>query len=138
MNEESYIKTRLDDQIEWYSKKSSQYKYKFYTMRALEIILAGAIPVLFCWSKVQWMIPFLSAIVAILAGLLALFRFHENWISYRTTSESLKHEKYLYLTSTYPYNNEDKLSKLVHNIEQIISSENSLWKQKSLTNFNKD
>ena len=76
----------------------------------------------------------MSATVAILAGLIALFRFHENWISYRTTSESLKHEKYLYSTDTYPYNKEDKFSILVNNVEQIISSENSVWKQKSNMN----
>ena len=136
MNEENYLKSRLDDQIQWYSNKSSKCKWYFYLMRTTEIVLAGIIPVLFCWPKIEWLIPFLSASVAILAGLLALFRFHESWISYRTTSESLKHEKYLYRTGNYPYNKEDKFSVLVNNVEQIISSENSLWKQKS--NINKE
>ena len=47
MNEDNYIKSRLDNQIQWYAKKSSQYKKYFYIMRATEIILAGVIPVLF-------------------------------------------------------------------------------------------
>ena len=138
MKEEDYIKDRLEDQIQWYSKKSSFYKKLFYTIRAIEIIIAGLIPALFHWSLIKGVIPFLSSIVAILAGLIALFKFQENWISYRTTSESLKHEKYLYLTKTSPYDKENSFEILVKTVENITSKENSLWKQQILPNKNKE
>ena len=138
MKEEDYIKNRLEDQIQWYSKKSTRYKKLSYMIRATEIIIAGLIPALFHWSLIKGIIPFLSAIVAILAGLIALFKFQETWISYRTTSESLKHEKYLYFTKVSPYDKENSFEILVKTVESIISKENSLWKQKISSNKQKE
>ena len=62
--EENYFKNRLEDQIQWYSNKSSHYKKLFYIIRAAEIIIAGLIPALFHWSLIKNVIPLLSAIVA--------------------------------------------------------------------------
>ena len=138
MTKEEYIKSRLEDQIQWYSKKSSFYKKLFYIMRTTEIAIAGLIPVLFCWSLTKEWTPFLSAIVAILASLIALFKFQENWISYRTTSESLKHEKYLYLTKITPYDKDNSFDTLVKAVENTISKENSLWKNKISPNKQKE
>ena len=130
MNAEEYIKKRLYDQINWYSQKSSFYKKCFYTARTIEIILASIMTVLASIPlKIPFLIPFFSLSIVIIASLLALYKFQELWISYRTTSESLKHEKYLFKTNTPPYNTEDSFNLLVKNVEQIISSENSLWKQ---------
>lgn len=132
MNEEEYIKNRLCDQINWYSQRSSFYKRWFYTTRTIEIILASVITILATTSslKVSFLIPFFSLGIVIIASLLALYRFQELWTLYRTTSESLKHEKYLFKTKTPPYNKEGSFNLLVKNVERIISSENSLWKQK--------
>ncbi len=138
MKEEDYIKNRLEDQIQWYSKKSSKYKKLSYTIRTVEITIAGLIPALFHWSLIKGLIPFLSAIVAILAGLIALFKLQENWLSYRTTCESLKHEKYLYFTKVSPYDKENSFEFLVKTVESIISKENSLWKQQIAPNKNKE
>lgn len=132
MNAEEYIKNRLCDQINWYSQKSNHYKRWFYIARTIEIVLASAMTILAITPglKNSLLIPFFSLGIVIIASLLALYRFQELWISYRTTSESLKHEKYLFKTKTPPYNKEGSFNLLVKNVEKIISSENSLWKQK--------
>ena len=46
---------------------------------------------------------------------------------YRTICETLRHEKYLFLTKTRPYNSNDAFNKLVEKIEGLISKENSQW-----------
>ena len=138
MNESEYLKSRLCDQIRWYSRKSSRYKKYFYTARTLEILLAGSLTALSCtpYLKTSILIPLLSFSIVIIASLLALYKFQELWISYRTTSETLKHEKYLFETKTAPYNKENRFNLLVENIEAIISSENSIWKQKIISKRN--
>ncbi|MCP4762714.1 MAG: DUF4231 domain-containing protein, partial [archaeon] len=65
--------------------------------------------------------------IALKSGALSLYKFKDNWIKYRTTSESLKHEKYLYLTKTHPYHKADAFNLLVKNSEYLISEENSQW-----------
>ena len=58
-------------------------------------------------------------------------KFQEKWSEYRTTSETLKHEKYLYETKSGPYDNErtDNFKSFVVRIENLISKENSSWSQ---------
>lgn len=130
MNESEYLKSRLDDQIKWYSKKSTQNKRWFYYLRGSELVIAALIPTLFYLEFVKAFIPLLGALVTILLGFLSLLKFQELWISYRTTSESLKHHKFLYLTKTSPYSSDIRLSILVQNIESLISKENSIWENK--------
>ena len=133
MTPDEYITERVDDQIGWYDQKSQRAQSWFKRLRGLEIIAAGAIP-LFAgfgggstWSVI--VVGVLGAIVAVLASLLSLNQFQENWIEYRTTCESLKHEKYLFLTKAEPYNEDDPFDLFVQRIESLISKENSAWSQ---------
>ena len=133
MNQEEYLKNRVDNQIHWYSIKSSKYKKCFYIIRTVEIILASAITIISAGSyftNTPILIPIFSLSIVIILSLLALYKFQELWLSYRTTSECLKYEKYLFITNTSPYDTENKFNLLVKNIENMISSENRLWKQK--------
>ena len=67
---------------------------------------------------------------AILTGLSVLLKFQEKWTEYRTTSEILKHEKFLFITKAGSYGNEEESFKLfVRRIENLISKENSAWSQ---------
>ena len=134
---DEYINERVDDQIGWYDQKSQRAQRWFKILRAIEIIAAGSIP-LFAgfgggsnWSVV--VAGVLGAAVAILASFLSLNQFQENWIEYRTTCESLKHEKYLFLTNAEPYHEEDHFGLFVQRIESLISKENSAWSQSTMS-----
>ena len=61
---------------------------------------------------------------------------YKRQIKYRTTSEQLKHEKYLYLTNSNPYNKKERLGLLVERVESLISKENSLWSTKMTEDTN--
>ena len=71
-----------------------------------------------------------GAIITIVESITRLYKFHENWIEYRTTCELLIYQKHLYLTGSAPYNTEPESVEniFVRNIENIISSENNKWK----------
>lgn len=129
MEQEKYIKERIDNQIEWYSKKSSRAQLWFKSMRIFEISAAAAIPFLsgYTFETNQVIIGLLGACIAIVAGIVSINKFQEIWIQYRTTSESLKHHKYLYQTESKPYDGEDSFKMLVATTEALISKENSNW-----------
>ena len=131
MNEDEYIANRLDDQIEWCSNRSRVNQAWFKRLRLVEISAAAIIPFLAGIGPVfpyyQLVIGALGVVIAISAGLASLYKFHENWIEYRTTSETLKHEKYLYLARCSPYDSNDAFCKLVQRVEGLISKENSQW-----------
>ncbi len=129
MEQEEYIKQRIDDQIDWYSKKSNRAQLWFKSLRIFEISAAATIPFLACYASEtnQIIVALLGICIAIVAGIISINKFQEIWIQYRTTSESLKHHKYLYQTESRPYDGEDSFKMLVATTEALISKENSNW-----------
>ncbi len=136
MNKEQYIKERLDEQIKWYSTKSRSNQKMYKRLRFLEIISASFIPFLSGFSSSipysEWIIAFLGVLIAISAGASSLFKYQENWLEYRTTTEALKQEKVLYLTGVAPYNDEQKFEVLVTRAENIMSNEKNNWLKHSI------
>ena len=134
MNEKEFLKQRVDDQINWYDRKS-QFNQRWYKiLRFAEIIAAAAIPFLAAYfSKeipvIQFIVGFLGFLIAVIAGIVGLYQFQERWVEYRTTCESLRHEKYLYLTKSEPYNVKTPFPLFVQRVESLISIENSRWAQ---------
>ncbi len=131
MEEDEYIKDRLNNQITWYSNRSQKNQKWFKRLRLIEISSAAIIPFL---AGIGSSIPYyqiiigtLGVIIAVSAGLSSVYKFHENWIEYRTTSETLKHEKYLYLAKCSPYDGNEAFCMLVQRVESLISKENSQW-----------
>ena len=55
-------------------------------------------------GSIQIVVGLIGVGIAIITAILGLYQFEQNWIEYRTICESLKKEKYLFLTKTEPYN----------------------------------
>ncbi len=138
MDKDEYLKDRLDDQINWYDKKSIKNQSNYKILRIIEIISAVLIPFLSALSinnssftfVVSILVSLLGVIITFIASMLSLGKYQENWIEYRTTCESLKKEKYLFLTNTIPYNTDNAFSILTHRVESLISKENTNWDKK--------
>ncbi len=131
MDKELYLKDRLDDQIDWYDKKSQENQKWFKLLRVTEIVCAALIPFIAGMSEFipygQIIISTLGIVIAISAGLSSLNKYQENWLTYRTVCETLRHEKFLFLTSCNPYDGDSAFNKFVERVESLISKENSQW-----------
>ena len=97
----------------------------------LEVILASSIPLFSSLvpgsPPIGILVSVISVSIAIISGLLGLYKFQENWIEYRATAEALKHEKFMFLTRSGPYNGEPGLPILVERVEGIIAKEGTAW-----------
>ena len=137
MNEDEYLSSRVDDQIKWYDSKSQKAQRWFKRLRGIEIVAAAAIPLIAGFAKepfpVTLVIALLGAAIAIISAAISLNQFQENWREYRTTCESLKHEKFLFLTKAEPYHAKNYFAIFVQRVENLISKENSNWSQYAQT-----
>ena len=130
--EKDYLKNRLEDQILWYNRKSMKNQKMFKGLQLVTIITAACIPFLTGYlstdaMSLRYVVGALGVLVVILTGINNVYKFQENWIAYRTTCESLLHEKYLYNTGTKPYHGDKSFNLLVQRVELLISKENSSW-----------
>jgi len=135
--EAEYIEQRLDDQINWYDKKSGFNQKWYKRLRLTEIVFASTIPLLAGYSQMSGKIGLtigiaigvIGLMVAVLAGIVSLYQFQENWNEYRVCAESLKQEKYLYLARVEPYNGDQPFELLVQRVEALLKSETTGWAQ---------
>ena len=134
MTVEEYLESRVDDQIKWYSSKATTNKRLHIWSRSIIIVFSVVIPLIaglgFDSSITNITLGLLGTLIAIISGISALLKFQEKWTEYRITSQTLKHEKMLFLTKTSPFDNEeDAFNTLVTRIENLISKERSIWNQ---------
>jgi hypothetical protein len=121
---------RLEDQIAWYDRKSISNQRYYKRIKVVEISAAALIPLLsaFKFDRVLWVTGGLGALITVLEGMLHLNQYQQNWIAYRSTCESLKHEKYVYLGKAAPYAGAaDPHALLAERIESLVSQEHAKW-----------
>lgn len=137
LTEKDYFKSRLEDQIVWYDKKSVVFQKRFKRLRFCEIFFSVSIPVLTAieaGKEVDYLLYVIGAfggLIALFSGLQSLYKYQEKWIHYRITAENLKREKMFYRTSMGPYT-ESKVGNnaypvLVERVEAVLANENSEW-----------
>ena len=118
---------RLEDQISWYDRKSGDNQRRYKWLKLLELAIAAALPVVAGVGSPVWVTGSLAAIIVVLEGAQHLYQFQEHWITYRSTAEALKHERYLYLAKAGPYVGEDRHRQLAERLEGLISQEHAKW-----------
>lgn len=122
------ILDRLEEQICWYDKKSKYNQNLFKILKGTVIVAATAIPVCAGVGVSNIVIGSLGGLIVIIESIQQLNQYHHNWISYRSTCEALKHEKYLYHANAGIYSQAEKpLVVLAENTESLVSQEHSKW-----------
>lgn len=130
MTPDEYFKLRVDDQIGWFSDKSGANQRRFMRLRFCELVLAASLPFLAGYADLPRMKPVVGIVgvaLAVLAGALSLFRFPENWVQYRASSEALKREKFQFLTGAGPYRDQQAFPDFVARVESLLSAEQAGW-----------
>ena len=118
---------RLEDQISWYDRKSGDNQRLYKWLKLLEIAVAAALPVVAAVHSPVWVTGGLAAVIVVLEGVQHVFQFQQNWITYRSTAEALKHERYLYLAQAGPYSEGDPHRQLAERLEGLVSQEHAKW-----------
>jgi hypothetical protein len=124
----SPAQARLEEQIAWYDAKSGLNQRWFKRVKVCQIVTAAAIPVAAAASAPAWLMGGGGALIVVLEGLQQLQQYQQNWTSYRSTCERLKHEKFLFAARAGPYTavaRPDAL--LAERVEGLVSQEHAAW-----------
>lgn len=121
---------RLEDQIDWYNRKSLSAQRMFKRIKVVEIFAAAMIPMLASLSfpRHTLVVAGLGVLITVLEGILHLNQYQQLWSTYRSTCEALKHEKFAYLGKAGPYASAaDPHVLLADRIESLVSQEHAQW-----------
>jgi len=120
---------RLEQQIEWYDKKSGIAQKWFKRVKISEFVLSGLVPIT-AFTSNGWVTAIIGAMAVGLEGLQQLNQWQHNWITYRSTCEALRHEKYSYLARSGSYDGMEQnqaFKALVERVEALVSTEHAKW-----------
>lgn len=123
---------RLEDQLQWYDTKSKQSQHWYKRLKLAQVTLAVLIPVMSLlppdYSK--WATSFAGIGIALLEAIQQMNQYSTLWVTYRSTAERLKHEKFLFLSVAGPYRGllePERLIQLAERIEEHVSTEHANW-----------
>ncbi|ADB48540.1 DUF4231 domain-containing protein [Conexibacter woesei] len=121
---------RLEQQVAWYDARSRHSQRWFKLLKVCQIVIAAAIPVVAGAGGDGWRWPVAigGATIVVLEGLQQLFQYQQNWSTYRSTCERLKHEKFLYAAGAGPYAGASRPgAMLAERVEGLVSQEHAAW-----------
>ena len=119
---------RLEDQINWYDRKSSYNQRMFKWLKTATIVTSIAIPLCAALQVRAIITGLLGALIAFFEAIQQLNQYQHNWITYRSTCEALKHEKYLFLGNAGPYASAgNPKALLAERVESQVSQEHAKW-----------
>ena len=81
-------------------------------------------------GNVKWATAGAGALIALLEAIQQLKQYSTLWVTYRSTAENLKHEKFLFLSAAGPYrglSEAERLIQLAERVEERVSTENANW-----------
>jgi Protein of unknown function (DUF4231) len=129
----------VNDFVKWYNSHSQTNRWAYLTMKAVQIVLAAAIPILTPLEISRQAIAVMGGTIGILEGIIQLGQFHQSWIRYRSTCEALRSELFLYRTRAGPYSQaSDPHALLAERSNSLVSAENSRWQAMRETTTTKE
>lgn len=134
-NTKNYIQNRILQQMEWYSRKSSENKRKYFFWMTSAIILGAMIPVASVFADgaiwVKALIATLGATVAACNSYISLHNYKDLWFTYRNTREVLLRILYSYFFDAGVFKKieeyREKDAILIELCEETLSQEVGDW-----------
>ena len=123
----SPAEARVEDQSAWYDAKSQHNQRWFKLLKVCQIITAAAIPVAAGASAPAWLVGGAGALIVVPEGLQQLQQYQQDWITYRSTCERLKHEKFVFAARAGPYASSEPEALLAERVESLVSQEHAAW-----------
>lgn len=117
---------RWEEQLGWYDRRRVTAQRWYKRWKLVELVVAAALPVVAGLHGPVWVTGSLGGLV-VLEAMQHLYQFQANWITYRSTAEALKHERYLYLAQAGPYAGAERDRVLAGRLEGLISQEHATW-----------
>jgi len=125
-----YVSTRYQKMLEFYDKEAVLNK-RYYKWCSVYVIVASFLlaPIVSIdLGRWRLLVAILSSSIGMAAALSAHFKFHENWLRYRSTWDCLQHEHSLHKARVGAYRNAtDPNGLFVEHVEAIFAKEGSEW-----------
>ncbi|HPW72755.1 MAG: DUF4231 domain-containing protein [Methanothrix sp.] len=114
---------RLEEQVRWHSHNAKWNQDRYKWLKGVEFIAAALVPFFAGWGAYPIVTGLLAVAVVVLEAIQSIYQFQGKGITYQSTAEALKHEKYLwYATAGHYLTARNPEALLAERIEEILYS----------------
>ena len=118
----------LNDSLDWYDREARTNRIEYQVLRLTALVLAAAVPVLTTSHAPSVATAVTGSAIVVVEGIQQLFRFHDRYIGYRSTWNSLDREQRLYNARAGRYAGTatpDRM--LAERMDQLLAEETTHW-----------
>jgi len=131
--QQAYIDQRIAPKIAEFKEKAKRNRVLYYIWQTVAIITAALVPVFSGFIEggqdgFKWVVAIFGGASAVVAGLLSLFKFQENWQRFRTTHQDLDSHLTQFNIGIGIYSERaNAFPLLAENCENILKAEVGQW-----------
>lgn len=112
----------------WYDRIATSTRLSYQVLKVGVLILGAAVTVLAAIRAPSALTAGLAASVVVLEGIQQVFQLQSNWITYRSSAETLRQHAFLYVAKAYPYaDTQTRRDQLAEVMRDITAKESSSW-----------
>lgn len=111
----------------WYHTAASRARTGHLSLRLVVLLAGAAVTAMAAAGAEPWLTASIAALVVVAEGAHQLFGFHENWISYRSTTETLRRHGMQYAAGVSPYDAPDRRGRLARVLDEVTGREATYW-----------
>lgn len=117
-------------QFGWYDRTATSNRVAYQILKLATLIVGAAVTVLAAISAPGALTASMAAAIVVMEGAQQTFQFHPNWLSYRSTAESLRQHAFSYVADVAPYDDDTlRRDRLAAILKQLTAKENANWAQ---------
>ncbi|QZY56943.1 DUF4231 domain-containing protein [Crassaminicella profunda] len=122
------IRNRVENLLNCYIKKATYYKYAYYTLSIVIIVINAGIPIVhhLHWGKSILFVSISSAVASVIASIITLLNIKDIWFRYRSNVKILKKECMLFNCECGNYDDKNREKIFISNIEDIICKKSEI------------
>ena len=128
---ENYRKERYETALSYYDKRARRYKRFYYLCSVFILVVSVFVAAAQGFSDcIKTVASIFAPTIALVSGLAAIYRCHEEWLNARTTWDALRHEKFWRDAQVGPYESSaEKNADFVLRVEALIDKEGTDWRR---------
>lgn len=123
----------------WYDSAATRSRLLYQGLKLTAITLGAVVTVLAATGAPAALTASLAGGVVVLEGAQQMFQFHPNWISYRATAETLRHQAFRYVAEVSPFDDPTtRRARLAACLQDATNRESATWTDTMRTDARSD
>lgn len=123
----------------WYDTAATRDRLGYQILKLAALTAGAVVTVLAAISAPATLTASLAGVIVVLEGAQQMFQFHSNWISYRATAETLRHQAFRYVAEVSPFDDPaTRRERLAGSLRDAAIKESVTWTDTMRTGIRSD